>query len=87
MSNSNEDNLFPELNESFDWKKEWQGMPEFIQEDLRPIQRIVVNFESFDDVQKFAELVNQKLTNKTDSIWFPKKELEQPKNFRYFDEQ
>jgi len=87
MNTEKDDSLFPELDKSFDWRKEWQGMPEFIQEDLRPIQRIIVNFESHEDVQAFSALVNQKLTNKTDSIWFPKKELEQPKNFRYFDEE
>ena len=26
------------------WKKEWQGMPEFIQEDKEPIQKITRNF-------------------------------------------
>jgi len=30
--------------EEFDWKKEWQGMPEFEQTNLKTIHSVVVNF-------------------------------------------
>lgn len=56
-----------------DWTKEWQGMPEYKHEDLRPFQQIVLNFESREDVQKFSKLVGQRLTDQTDTLWFPVK--------------
>ncbi|MFA5934955.1 MAG: hypothetical protein WC827_03670 [Candidatus Paceibacterota bacterium] len=63
--------LFSE-EETILWKKEWQGMPEFIQKDLTPFRIIKVSFRSKEDVAEFAKLMNQKLTAKTRSIWFPK---------------
>ena len=57
--------------EVFDWKNEWKDMPEFIQEQQKPYAKIIVRFENEDDLQKFASLINQKLTSKTKSIWFP----------------
>ena len=50
----------------------WQGMPEF-NGDAIANKSIHVHFESMDDYYQFAELVNQKLTDKTRSIWFPPK--------------
>lgn len=54
-----------------DWEEEWKGMPEFVRLDNNPFQRIVVNFRTREDVQAFAKLVGRKITNRTDSIWFP----------------
>jgi hypothetical protein len=36
----NQMNIFDILGVEEDWKKEWQDMPEFIQEDLTPYQQI-----------------------------------------------
>ena len=68
------------------WKKEWQDMPEFIQEDLMPIQQIIVNFKTRKDVKLFSDLVKQKLTSKTKSIWYPKAKIRNASNKRYIDE-
>lgn len=54
-----------------EWEKEWKGMPEFIRVDNRPVQKIVVNFRTQEDVKKFGELIGRKLTPNTDTIWFP----------------
>ena len=56
---------------SFDPMAEWEGMPEFEQEDLSPYQSIHVNFKCREDVEQFASLVGQKLSEKTRSIWYP----------------
>ena len=64
-------NLFDIEEQEPDWKKEWKDMPEFIQEDQKPIQQIIVSFASFDDVQKFADLLGMNVTTKTKSTWFP----------------
>jgi hypothetical protein len=76
MSKHNQPNLFGDLDEFASWKEEWKGMPEFVQDDLKPHQRIIVSFETKKDVEDFAKLIGQKITYKTQSIWFPKKEKE-----------
>ena len=50
---------------------EWDGMPEFIQEKKEPFSKIIIRFETEGDLNDFAELINQKLTPKTKSIWHP----------------
>jgi hypothetical protein len=54
-----------------EWQKEWKDMPEFIQTKKEPYSKIIIRFESEKDLQEFARLINQKLTKKTKSIWFP----------------
>lgn len=51
----------------------WKGMPEFVQEKKEPFAKIIIRFETEDDLKNFATLINQKLTQKTKSIWFPYK--------------
>lgn len=53
------------------WKEEWIDMPEFIQENQKPIQQIKVSFASYEDVKKFAELLGMNVSPKTNSTWFP----------------
>lgn len=51
--------------------KEWQGMPEFVQEKQKEYAKVIVRFDTEEELQRFADLIGQKLTNKTKSIWFP----------------
>ena len=53
------------------WKDEWEDMPEFVQEKKEPFSKIVIRFDSEEDLNAFAKLINQKLTPKTKSIWHP----------------
>lgn len=70
------DNLFsgilPEQNTEQPWEKEWKNMPEFIQNDKEAKFSVLVNFETEEALYDFARLVEQKITFKTQSIWFPK---------------
>lgn len=50
---------------------EWRGMPEFSQLDRRPWRHITVNFDGYEDMQKFAELLGIRLTPQSDTIWYP----------------
>jgi hypothetical protein len=59
--------------EKFDWEKEWGGMPEFIQDDLKLIHHIMVGFESVEDMNKFSELVGRNIKFTTKSMVFPVK--------------
>ena len=48
----------------------YNGMPEFDQDEL--IHRtLFVHFKKEEDVEKFAELIDQKITPKNKSYWFP----------------
>jgi len=66
--------------------KEWKDMPEFISEDLNPWKSILVHFESKENMQSFARLLNQKITQATKYIWFPEMTNERLTNKRYVDE-
>lgn len=71
--------------DDFNWRDHWGGMPEFIQDDLTPFKTIHVHFDNQEHVDKFAELVGQKITPKTKFIWYPKKENGRYTNKRYVD--
>jgi hypothetical protein len=60
--------LFDPTNPIFD---EWKNMPEFVQEKQEPYAKLIVRFETKEDLDEFAKLLNQKLTQKTKSLWFP----------------
>lgn len=50
----------------------WVDMPEFVQEKIVPLATIEI-FVPPDLLQDFAVVVEQKLTLKTKSLWFPHK--------------
>lgn len=52
-------------------ESEWVGMPEFVQEKKEPFSKIIIRFDSEKDLNDFSELIGQKLTPKTKSIWHP----------------
>lgn len=58
--------------DSKEWEKHWVGMPEFEQEDNAPYKKLIVSFRNEEDYKEFAEMIGQKLTEKTKSIWHPK---------------
>ena len=55
----------------FDKYPEWVGMPEFVQEKKAPFKEVIVRFETEQDFIEFQQLINQKMTIKTKSIWHP----------------
>ena len=58
-----------------DWKKEWHGMPEYINGDKTPYRTLPLHFKSREDVIKFSELIGQRITEDTRYVWYPKPEL------------
>lgn len=62
--------------------KEWEGMPEFKQDDLTGIT-LVVHFANEDDRKEFGKVIGRELTDKTRSIWYPEQELSNRQNERY----
>ncbi|MAH46751.1 hypothetical protein CMI37_13060 [Candidatus Pacearchaeota archaeon] len=65
---------------------EWQGMPEFEQEDQSSYQAIHVHFRCREHVETFARLVEQKLSEKTRAIWYPEAAKIDMKSERFADE-
>ena len=58
------------LPEPDDAEDEWDGMPEADNEDVAK-RHLTVHFLSEQDVQDFAKLINQQITEKTKYLWFP----------------
>ena len=69
-----------------DYEKEWQGMPEFTQNDKTGARHIIVHFANDEDVVKFSELIGQTVTDKTKMLWYPKAEIGVVWNKRFADE-
>lgn len=76
--------LFGELLEDA-WKKEWVGMPEFVQEDLQPEFQVTINFECKQDMEDFSKLLGQTVTPDRRGIWFPEAEIGRFADKRYDD--
>ena len=58
-----------------DWPAIWRGMPEYHQDDLRPWKSVKVHFRDPEDMERFADMIGQKLTGNTKSVWYPKAAL------------
>ena len=65
---------------------EWQDMPDFNNETKEAYHKLIIRFRNEEDLQEFAKLLNQKLNNKTESIWHPKLQFANHYNTRYVDE-
>jgi hypothetical protein len=76
-----------QIPEDESWKKHWKGMPEFKCDKDLPFMSLKINFRSAEDYKKFAELIEQKLTEKTKSIWYPIMHKEQNSLTRWVDEE
>lgn len=60
-------------------------MPGFEQEDLQPLKSIIVNFQTVEDIHKFAKAVGQLVTMQTRFIWYPEVEDVQYMDKRWVD--
>lgn len=66
---------------------DWDGMPEFIQEDNNAYAMINVRLRNEEDLRKFAALMEQPSINvKTKSIWYPILEKNAASLSRWIDE-
>jgi hypothetical protein len=62
---------------------DWTEMPAYEHEDLAPQRSITVNFKSQEDVDKFAALLGQDISDTRKSIWYPQAEIERYADKRY----
>ena len=81
------DKIVGRQGEQFDPHAEWQGMPEFKQEDVfGAVATIKVHFASESDIDNFARLVGQNVNKDTKFIWHPKQNRLDLISFRVTDE-
>lgn len=67
--------------------EEWEGMPEFENEDnLGAVKTIKVHFATQEDVERFSSIIGQQVTEGTKYIWFPKQEKESLKAYQVINE-
>jgi len=72
--------------EDQNWEDEWKDMPEFKLKNLKSKRQIVIHFRNDEDVDKFAELIDQNITPNIKYIWFPTIVKRVLKNKIYIDE-
>ena len=90
VNRSVDDNLsiFDLVDAPTSWEQEWWGMPEFVMGNTEPKRKITVSFASDEDAQEFAERLGIKITNRTDTIWFPSnQEYVAPKSLRWVEDE
>lgn len=56
-----------------EWRVHWKDMPEYEQEAQKPFATLTVRLETQQDFEEFSKLMEQRITPKTKSIWFPAK--------------
>lgn len=64
--------------EQVNYEKEWQGMPEYGNEDLTPAAQLTIYFATVEDKLAFGELIGQGLTDKTRWVWHPARPTSEP---------
>lgn len=69
-----------------EWQKHWVGMPEFEQNDKKPYKTLYLHFKNQEDYDAFAKVIEQNLTMKTKSTWYPKLERDENLLKRWIEE-
>lgn len=72
---------------ALDPKNYWKGMPEYVVQNLEPKKQLLISFRSEEDMIRFGtEVLDQKVTPKTKSVWWPPKEKDSNSLKRWLDE-
>jgi len=72
--------------EDYDPMDEWEGMPEFENEAVESYKTIKVHFMTEDAYREFGEITGNPLSDKTISVWYPRKLNEDLKKYTVIDE-
>ena len=76
--------LFDNLEDRYE--QEWKGMPEFNMTPEVPILTIKLSFKTKEDIDKFSELIEQKINPNMENYWFPKLNRKAFSEKKYVDE-
>jgi hypothetical protein len=69
---TSQDKLFDEVEKDPE-AGDWEDMPEFVNEKNDAFRKIIISFESQEAVDLFKLKIQQGITSKTKSIWYPPK--------------
>lgn len=84
---SNEEpSLFGESFHAPPWQSLWWGMPSFVMGDATPQYRITINCLTWEDVQELGRRLGFAVTQNTDTAWFPRQDLDEPKAWAYVED-
>jgi hypothetical protein len=50
---------------------EWDGMPEYNQDNQMPFKQVIVSFNNEAALEDFAQLMGQNIVMTTRSVWYP----------------
>jgi hypothetical protein len=75
------------MTDLFGDRVEWEGMPEFNQPPQKPYAQIIIRVGSRDDLESLSQLLGQRLTTNTKSIWHPQLVRGINSNKRYISEE
>lgn len=53
------------------WEQEWEGMPEYMMQNMEAKKQLKINFLKIEHYEEFCKLIGQELTPNTKSTWFP----------------
>jgi hypothetical protein len=68
------------------WREHYVGMPTFESENLEAKKQLIINFRTEEEFLAFSNLIDQKLTLKTRSVWYPGRERNDNLLKRWLDE-
>ena len=69
-----------------DWEKHWIGMPEFQNKENKYFHTLKIHFKNQEDYDAFAKLIEQNLTLKTKSTWYPEQDRLKPSDYAWVSE-
>lgn len=82
----NQEEIEQDEKDELEWRKLWVGMPEFVNEENSSYKKLFVHFRTKEDYDEFAKLINQNLSEKTKSIWYPKLDRDENTLKRWIEE-
>ena len=65
---------------------EWQGMPEFKQDDKSAFRTLIVHFADQAGVDAFIEKLSLNITGETKYCWYPREERMVHKDLRFISD-
>ena len=67
------------------WADEWEGMPEYVQDDNMPFKTVYVHFKDREDMEAFSKFIGQRISFKTKFVWYPEVKAFKARNYNYID--
>ncbi len=64
-------------------ESQWKGMPEYTHIDMTSDTHIVMHFRNDADREAFSKLIDQPITTKTKTLWYPMLETRHFEDKRY----